>query len=390
MNVLYLDCASGLSGEMLLGALADAGVDLPTIQAGIDSLGWPAGRLELSEVKRPSLRAVRLRVQATVPPAARNLPQFLEQLAGSQLSSRQREWARRIAQRLADAEAHVRGVAVSEVNLAEAGPTDRIAEIVGAAIGLDLLHPQRIVCSPVPVGQGTVSTGYGRCHLPTPTTAEILRGVPLAVVPVEAELTTPAAAAIVAVVADEFGPLPAITIERIGYGSGADTLAEPAQILRLILGRSTDFAGLTDQITVLETNLDDVTGEVLGYCLQQLMAAGALDAYATGIYMKKNRPATKLTVLCENRQADALETLLFQETHTLGVRRWLAARRKLHRLAESVASPWGPVAGHRVTLPDGSRLFFPEYEDCRRLAERHRIPLQSVLDGARRAGDNAT
>jgi uncharacterized protein (TIGR00299 family) protein len=385
MNLMYLDCASGISGDMLLGALVDAGADLAAIQSGIDSLGLPSCRLELSEVKRHAFRAAKIHVRHAEEHAHRHLHHITEMIERSQLSAPQRERAQQIFHRLAEAEAKVHGTTVRKVHFHEVGAADSIADIVGAVIGIDLLQIDRIVCSPLPTGHGTIQIAHGRCSVPAPATAEILRGIPLAASPVEAELTTPTGAAIVATVASEFGPLPPLTIDRIGYGAGDRDFAEQANVLRLIVGRPTDRSGLTEQLTVLETNLDDVTGEVVGYCVQQLFAAGALDVYTTAIYMKKNRPATKLTVLCQSADVDRMEGILFAETSTLGVRRWQVARHKLPRRDATRSTPWGPVKGKLVTLLDGSDAFFPEYDDCRRLAEQHRIPLQSVLDRARQA-----
>ena len=309
----------------------------------------------------------------------------------SQLSARKQELAKQIFQRLGEAEAKVHGSTLRKVHFHEVGAADSIADIVGAAIGLDLLQPGRIVCSPVPTGHGTITIAHGRCSIPAPATAELLRGIPLAPAVVASELTTPTGAAIVATVASEFGPVPPMSIERIGYGAGDKDFAEQANVLRLLLGTESGVessaSSARDQITVLETNLDDVTGEVIGYCTQQLLSAGALDVYTTPIYMKKNRPASVLTILCRPTDADRLETILFRETQTLGVRRWQAVRNKLVRADEQRQTPWGVVNGKRVTLPDGTAAFFPEYEDCRRLAEQHNLPLQFVLDKAKQAPD---
>ncbi|MCA9168474.1 MAG: nickel pincer cofactor biosynthesis protein LarC [Planctomycetales bacterium] len=382
-TVLYLDCASGISGDMLLGALVDAGADLTTIQAGIDSLGLPDCRLELAEVKRHAFRAAKVTVHHAEEHAHRHLHHITEMIDRSRLTERQQDLAKQIFQRLGEAEAKVHGSTLRKVHFHEVGAADSIADIAGAAIGLDLLQPSRIVCSPVPTGHGTITIAHGRCSIPAPATAELLKGIPLAPAVVEAELTTPTGAAIVATVVDEFGPLPAVSIDRIGYGAGDKDFAEQANVLRLIVGTAASGDLDRDQIVVLETNLDDVTGEVLGYCTQRLLAAGALDVYTTAIFMKKNRPASTLTVICRPGDTESLESIIFRETQTLGVRRWRADRNILARADEERATPWGPVKGKRTTLPDGSTAFFPEYEDCRRLAEQHDIPLQFVLDTAK-------
>ena len=209
-----------------------------------------------------------------------------------------------------------------------------------------------------------------------------MRGIPLASCEIEAELTTPTGAAIAATLADEFGPLPAMTIERIGYGAGDRDLKEQGNILRLIVGQAGDSLD-TDQVVVLETNLDDVTGEVIGHCVESLLEAGALDAYTTPIQMKKSRPAVTLTVLCPPPLREKIEGLIFQETTTLGIRRWLATRSKLAREAVKVETPWGTVAGKAARLPNGQIRFSPEYDACRVIARENNVPLTEVMQVAR-------
>jgi uncharacterized protein (TIGR00299 family) protein len=385
MKIIYLDCASGISGDMMLGALVDAGADLTTIQAGIDSLGLTDCRLELSETKRHAFRAAKLRVVHPPEHAHRHLHHITEMIEQSALTARQKELACRIFTTLGEAEAKVHGTTIRKVHFHEVGAVDSIADIVGSAIGLELLAPDQIVCSPIPTGQGFIEIAHGRCSIPAPATAEILRGIPLVPSVVESELTTPTGAALISTVADQFGPLPAMSIQRIGYGAGDKDFAQQANLLRLIVGDRPieSWAAEQDQVVVLETNLDDVTAEAIAYCGLQLFDAGALDVYTSPIVMKKNRPATKLTVLAQSADVGTMEAIIFAETHTLGIRRWAADRSKLRRTPAECATPWGPVQGKRVEMPDGSVRFFPEYEDCRRLAQTHKIPLQQVMDAAR-------
>ncbi len=389
MKLLYLDCASGLSGDMMLGALIDAGADLPTIQAGVASLGLPDVRLELSEVRRKGFRAAKVTVEHPPEHAHRHLHHITAMIDQSLLSPPQRELATRIFTRLGEAEAKVHGTTLQKVHFHEVGAVDSIADIVGVSIALDLLGPDRVICAPIPTGSGQIQIAHGRCSVPAPATAELLQGIPLAPSVVEAELTTPTGAAIAACVVSEYGRLPPMTIQRIGYGAGDRDFPEQANLLRVLLGQSdADQSGADveqDVVAVLETNLDDVTGEVVGYCAERLWEAGALDVYLTPIYMKKNRPATKLTLLCSPADAVRMEDIVFAQTQTLGIRHWTADRRKLKRDIQQRLTPWGEVKGKNVTLPDGSDRFFPEYEDCRRLAEAHKIPLQSVMDAAKHA-----
>ena len=385
MSTVYLDCASGISGDMMLGALVDAGVELPRIQAGIDSLGLPSCWLESEEVKRRGFRASKVSVRHEPEHAHRHLHHITEMIDGSQLTESQKDLAKRIFTRLGEAEAKVHGTTIRKVHFHEVGAVDSIADIVGSAIAWDLLGATRIVCSPVPTGHGFIEIAHGRCSIPAPATAELLRGIPLADSAVEAELTTPTGAAIVATLADEFGPLPAMELDRIGYGAGDRDLKEQANVLRLLVGRSEKASVQVDQVWLLETNLDDISGELLGHTVSQLTDAGALDVYVTSLQMKKNRPGVLLSILCAMDQVQQLESMVFQETGTLGVRRQLIERHKLSRDPQTVETAWGPVEGKVAQLPNGSLRFTPEYESCRRVAGQHGVPLAQVYDAARKA-----
>jgi uncharacterized protein (TIGR00299 family) protein len=383
MRIAYLDCFSGISGDMLLGALVDAGIDLAALQAGVDSLGLPSCRLKTEEVKKHGFRATKLHVEHEPEHAHRHLHHITEMIDRGTLSGKQKDLAKRIFTRLGEAEAKVHGTTIREVHFHEVGAVDSIADIVGGAIGLDLLQVDHIVCSPIPTGSGTVSIAHGRVSVPTPATAELLTGIPLAASTVAAELTTPTGAAIVATVADEFGPLPPMTIKTIGYGAGTRDLEQQPNLLRLILGETAgDFAA--DQVWVLETNLDDLSGEVIGHTAGLLMEAGALDVYTVPIQMKKNRPGVLLSVICEPAAIARLEKILFRETTTLGIRRWAVSRHKLERRAHTVETTWGPLEG-KLAWFEGVASFSPEYEACRRVATAQNVPLRDVIETAQRA-----
>ncbi|HVX59049.1 MAG TPA: LarC family nickel insertion protein, partial [Pirellulales bacterium] len=255
---------------------------------------------------------------------------------------------------------------------------------VGAAIGWDLLGVDRIACSPVPTGRGTVKIAHGLCSIPAPATAELLKGVPLAESNVDAELTTPTGAAIVATLVDDFGALPAMKVEQIGYGAGTRELAEQANLVRLFVGESVE-AMQADQVWVAETNLDDVSGEVIGYATTKLWEAGALDVYTTAIQMKKNRPGVTLTVLCQPAQLDKIEKILFRETGTLGVRRWPVSRHKLERKAHQVETEYGPIEGKLGWIAGQEPGFSPEFESCSRVANERGLPLKEVYEAAQKA-----
>jgi pyridinium-3,5-bisthiocarboxylic acid mononucleotide nickel chelatase len=383
LKTVYLDCFSGISGDMMLGALVDAGVPLDAIRAGVASLGLPNCDLVAHEVKRRGFRATKVDVQHEPEHAHRHLHHITDMIDHCELTTRQKDLAKRIFQRLGEAEAKVHGTTIQRVHFHEVGAVDSIADIVGSAIGIDLLGADRIECSPIPTGSGSVKIAHGLVSVPAPATAELLQGIPLASSSIQSELTTPTGAAIVSTVVDRFGPLPPMRIERIGYGAGSRDFEAQANLVRLLIGHS-DGAVLQDQVWMLQTNLDDQSGELIGHTLQLLMDAGALDVYTTAIHMKKDRPAVMLSVLCEAEDAEALTQMMFRETTTLGVRRWPLTRQKLARQAITVDTPWGPVQGKLALLDDGPR-FSPEYEACRTVAISHQVPLQQVYQAAHRA-----
>jgi uncharacterized protein (TIGR00299 family) protein len=390
MRTAYLDCASGISGDMTLGALVDAGADLSAIQAGIDSLELPRCRLAASEVKKQGFRATRITVEHEPEHKHRHLHHITAMIDAGALSARQKNLATRIFRKLAEAEAKVHGTSIEKVHFHEVGAVDSIADIVGSAIGFDLLGIERVICSPVPTGRGYVEIAHGRCSIPAPATGELLRGVPLGSLDVEGELTTPTGAAIVAALADEFGPLPAMTVEQIGYGAGQKDFPQP-NILRVLVGEAAanpHAAGgrpRVEAIVVLETNLDNAGGETIGHAVDRLWDAGALDVSLTAIQMKKGRPGVLVSVQARPADAERLEAVLFAETPTLGVRRSTVLRTVLAREPHEVTTRWGPIAGKVSHLPDGSQRFTPEYEACRELAERNQVSLAEVMSLAQQA-----
>ena len=278
------------------------------------------------------------------------------------------------------------GTTIEKVHFHEVGAVDSIADIVGSAIAWDLLGVERVVCSPIPTGTGFVESAHGRCAIPAPATGELLRGIPLATSEVEGELTTPTGAAIVATLAEGFGPLPAMKIEAIGYGAGQKDFQHP-NLLRLLVGETSaqETTADSDTIVLLETNLDDATGEIVGHCIAQLWQAGALDVTTSPLQMKKDRPGVLLAVQCRPADADRLAGIVFRETTTLGLRRSIVQRLTLPRRKVTVSTPWGEVAGIAADLPDGTTRFSPEYDSCRESADKHQVPLTEVEAAARRA-----
>ncbi len=379
---------SGISGDMTLGALVDAGVDLAALNAAVESLGIAGCRLVATEVKKNGFRATQVTVEHEPEHAHRHLHHITDMIDASRLSDRQKDLAKRIFTRLGEAEAKVHGTTLRKVHFHEVGAVDSIADIVGAAVAWDLLGVDRIHASPVPTGRGTIEIAHGRVSVPAPATAELLQGIPLAESHVASELTTPTGAAILATLVDTFGPLPAMTVDRVGYGAGQRDLAEQANLLRLFVGEAAD-AVTSDQIWVLETNLDDTTGEVIGYCTTRLWEAGALDVYTTSIQMKKNRPGVTLSVLCPPEKIEKIERILFRETGTLGVRRWPVCRHKVERRQHTVETEWGPIEGKLGWIAGQPPSFSPEFEACQRVATARQVPLKAVYEAAQKAYESA-
>jgi uncharacterized protein (TIGR00299 family) protein len=383
VRVGYFDCFSGIAGDMTLAALVDAGIDRRAIQEAVASLGLPC-ELTFEAVRRGGFRATYAKVVTPHEHAHRHWHHIEAIIEKSSLTPRQQDLARRIFLKLGEAEAKVHGIELSKIHFHEVGAVDSIVDIVGSAVGLDLLSVDRYEASPVPAGRGWVKAAHGRMPLPAPGTAELLRGVPLAESLVEGELTTPTGAAILTTVVERFAPLPPLTIESIGLGAGTRELPEQANILRLFVG-TMELPAASDRVWVLETNLDDLPGEVVGYTMTQLMEAGALDAFVTPIQMKKNRPGVMVSVLCDEARIPSLEDLLFRETATLGIRRYPVSRHKLRRQAVEIETPFGLVRGKLGWLGDRPPAFSPEYDDCARIAAAQGIPLREVYDAVHAA-----
>jgi uncharacterized protein (TIGR00299 family) protein len=389
-RALHFDCFSGISGDMTLGALLDAGADADAVRAGLASLGLPI-RLEVEKVRKGGFAATRVSIEAPEETSHRFLPQVEEVLGRGALTPAQRDLALRIFRRLAEAEATVHGMPLDRVHFHEVGALDSIADIAGVAIALDLIGPEVVTSRSVPTGSGMVKCAHGLMPIPTPGTAELLKGAPLAPSSIKAELTTPTGAAILATVVQRWAETPAMTVQRVGHGAGQRDFLDQPNLLRVFVGEASGPAeggaspGERDQVWMLETNLDDVPPEVIGYTFDQLFAAGALDVFSTPIQMKKNRPGVLLSVLAPESAVTVLEAILFRETETFGVRRYPVQRHKLRREALNVQTPWGPVRGKRGWREGGPAVFTPEYEDCARVARQHGVALREVYAAVRRA-----
>jgi uncharacterized protein (TIGR00299 family) protein len=386
MNLAYFDCFSGISGDMTLGALVDAGCDVARLRSELQALQVPGWELSAEKVWKNGMAATYAKVKTEEQRAHRSLTEVLEILRRSDLAPRVRDRARAVFQKLGEAEARVHDVPLEKIHFHEVGAVDAIVDIVGACIGFHALGIDKFACSPLNVGGGTTKMAHGVLPVPAPATANLLQGKPTYSNGVQRELVTPTGAAIVATLCDTFGPQPPMTVSAIGYGAGTADLEGQPNVLRIMIGESTEKAvpGYDEEISVIEANLDDMNPQIYGYFLERALAAGALDVYTTPVQMKKNRPGTLLTVLCKPQDTNALTSLIFAETTTFGVRTTNAQRRILPREHVSVSTTFGDVR-IKLSRVNGRILHVsPEFEDCRKLAVEKNVPLQQVINEALR------
>jgi uncharacterized protein (TIGR00299 family) protein len=385
MRCGYFDTFSGAAGDMILSALVDAGAPFDLLRDLPDRLKLPEASVRCERTHRAGLAATRVSVHIAPDsrPPHRHLSNILQIISTAGLSPATTERASDIFRRLAEAEATAHGIEIEKVHFHEVGAADAIIDIVGACLGIESLELQRITCSPIPVGSGTAHCEHGELPVPTPATAMLLRGVPLANCALTGEMTTPTGAAILTTLADDFTPLPPMRIDAIGHGAGTREIPNRANILRLFVGESAVNADeRLETIAILETQLDDATPQALAHACQQLLGAGALDAFITPIVMKKGRPGHLLSALCRPEDVSTLEDILFAETPTLGIRRRLCERRALPREHVTVQTPFGEI---RVKLARQQREILqasPEYEDCAAAAARHGVALHRVQEAA--------
>lgn len=384
----YFDVFVGISGDMILGALVDAGLPLTVLEETVTALGIADEvQLQTQRVHKGGLAGTKVDVvvRGAAAPSPRRLGDILALIRESALPSAVRERAGQVFQRLAQAEAQVHGVSVEAVHFHEVGALDAIVDIAGAVAGLHALGVTRVLASPIPLSRGYTRATHGPLPVPAPATLALLSGVPVRGLDVEVETVTPTGAALIATLAEGFGPVPAMVLQRIGYGAGTFDLPLP-NMLRLLLGTPVDApAGLQGEIlSLLSTNIDDMPGEWFGALFDALFAAGALDVWFVPVQMKKNRPGVMVQVLAEPTAVPALRQALLRETTTLGLREETVVRWCLPRETRTVETPWGTVRVKTARLPDGSEKATPEFEDCRRLAAAHQVPLREVYLAALR------
>jgi pyridinium-3,5-bisthiocarboxylic acid mononucleotide nickel chelatase len=371
--ICYLDAFSGISGDMTVGALADAGADRDAIATAIHSLNVGAA-VSFESVKRQGIGATKFRVTVEETKKHRHLSHIVKMIEAAEISVRARRDAIAIFQRLGEAEAKTHQEPIEKVHFHEVGAADSIADILGAAVAFDSLGVDEIFCSAVNVGSGTVDTEHGILPVPAPATARLLENAPVYARGPAMELTTPTGAAIAATLAKSFGAMPPLKIARTGYGAGDRDFPGQANVLRAILGEATG-ASEAATVSVIEANIDDSNPQVLAYTSERLMEAGALDVTLQPIVMKKGRPGTLLRAIARPEDREALAQVVFQETSTLGLRIYSAERRVQPRSWTEVATPYGKI---RVKV-SGDGAYAPEYEDCRKLALESGAPLKQVI-----------
>ncbi len=378
MKIAYLDCFSGLSGDMFLGALLDAGLPLDDLKAALGSLPLTGYGLEAHREGRNNLYGTRFVVHVEKDRHAhRGLNDIKKILSAGDLSRTTLETSILIFEAIAREEAKIHNRSVDEIHFHEVGAVDSIIDIAGSVFGMERLGIGSLIVSPLPLGSGFIEAQHGRIPVPAPATIALLKDVPVYDSGLKTELVTPTGAALARGLAEAFGPMPPMVVDKVGYGVGTRQLQDRPNLLRIVIGREVgDHEGET--IVLLEANLDDTPAEWLGFLMEQLFEAGALDVLFYPVYMKKNRPGTLVQVLAKPRDRERLMGILFRESTTLGVRFQHTQRRVLPRSAVEVDSPWGKIKVKKTIRPDGTALHLPEYEACRRIARDRDIPLKDI------------
>ena len=398
MRAAYFDCFAGVSGDMMISALIDLGADFESLTRQLSSLGLKGYELTSKQVTRNGIAAIKFDVEVDQrEQPARKLADVCKIIGESALSDRVKSLSVLVFERLAEAEARVHGATPDEVHFHEVGSVDSIIDTVGAMIGFELLGIEKFFCSPLRLGGGFVETQHGRLPVPAPATAELIKHVPVYSGDLEGEFVTPTGAAIVTTLCEEFGSMPLMKFDRVGYGAGTRDPKGFPNALRMFVGELEERANRSailsssqqvETLTIIETNIDDMNPQAYGFVMERAFELGALDVFVVPAQMKKDRPGVLLTVLCNPATADAIIDMLLIQTTTLGVRYYEAKRRTLERAIETVDTEYGSV---RIKVArDGARTlhFQPEYDDCARLAVESGAPLLEVQAAANAAYRN--
>lgn len=386
MKTAYFDCFNGASGDMILGALVQAGADADALVRGLESLELEFS-LSFEKTVRGGITAVKAEVHTHEHHPHRGLSDIKQIIGGSGLSARVKQQVISIFERLAKAEATVHGCSLEEIHFHEVGAIDAIVDITGACLALELLGIERIVSSPLPLGSGTVRCAHGLLPVPAPAVAELVKGFPVYDNGEPGERVTPTGAAILTTLSESFGPLPGLTVEAAGYGSGTRPDQKLPNLLRVLVGENRENREVGEvgevgeveekNVVLVETNLDDCNPQFLERAMERLFEAGALDVAFHPVGMKKNRPGVMLSAVVPPSCQEACAQIVLEETTALGVRLIPAERRVMSRKIEAVETPYGPVRV-KVASREKARNRMPEYEDCLRAAREHGVPVKEV------------
>jgi pyridinium-3,5-bisthiocarboxylic acid mononucleotide nickel chelatase len=378
MKTAYFDLIGGASGDMILGALLDAGLPPETLLEGLDALKLEGYRLNWRKVSKNGFQATKVDIEITDPHTERHLADILAVVTKCELPERIKKQAAAIFQRLGEVEAGIHGVTIEQVHLHELGGLDTILDVCGTLVGLQALGVEQIHCSAFPLGGGFIKGAHGKIPLPAPATVALLQGAPVVGSEIDKELVTPTGAALLTSLASRYGPIPAMRLQAVGYGAGGRDLPVP-NLLRVLIGETAaSVSAQVETLVALESNIDDLNPQVYDYLLERLFQAGALDVTLTPMHMKKNRPAVQLSVLCPPQFANELEAIVFAETSTIGIRRQTIERHALPRRFSSVETRFGAVRLKIVEYAPGKSRAAPEYEDLRRLAQESEAPLWEI------------
>jgi len=384
--ILYLDMMAGIAGDMFLGALVDLGVPVGWLKEKLSGI-LDGFDLRTEIVFRHHLRAVNLYVDVTDDVTHRHYTNIRQMIESADLPEPVRANALAAFKHIARAEAHIHGKDIETVHFHEIGGIDSLVDIIGSFLALDYLGVDQVAATPVPLGSGTIECAHGTIPVPVPATVAILKGLEVTSSDAKTEIVTPTGASLVATLAPQFGSMPAMQIEKVGYGAGKrDTGASAPNLLRLVLGSpvaaGTDLGEhiLPDQVHVLYANVDDMSPESLGFVMDKLMDSGALDVSFTPAFMKKNRPGTRIEVICRRDRHQAIAAVLLSETTTIGVRYHLCDRMILKREPAEVQTSLGRVTAKKITAPDGRDRIMPEYDDCKRIALEQALPFYQVYE----------
>jgi|SRR3989338_137140 len=377
MKILYFDCFSGISGDMILGALSDLGLDINFLKKELLKLNIGNCKIEAKKVIRKGITATKVDItDSSKHHHERNIKEIFLIIDNSKLEIGIKNKIKKIFLRIADAESKVHNTTIDKVHFHEIGAIDTIIDVSGAIIGLEKLGIKRIFCSKLNLGAGFVEFSHGKFPVPAPATAEILKGIPVYHNNVMAELVTPTGAAIIREMAYDFGEMPDMVVEKIGYGAGTKDLVHP-NVLRVYSGRSVSLYD-KDIINVIETNIDDMDLQLAEPAIKRLMENGALDAFVSNILMKKSRRGFLLTVLCRIEDAKKLEEVIFDETTTIGLRIYQVKREKLRREIKSIKTKYGPIRIKISKFGTEVKNIKPEFEDCKKSSEKFKVPLREV------------